>query len=274
MVRFVVVVVVYVYCHRQLIIADARALSTTIMSADLKLACLVFDNNPSLEHVISFKISKDDDVRTLKRRIRDIITDDPDFHRFLNSTLEMWSVSIPKPASNALLKDSINRLNLDTRTSLFGSMQLSDAFPSHIAGHIHIAARAIPLVLELNCWVKGDELGHVFPVKIARIESVGELRNKIKEEKRPQFDDIPADHLVLYTVSVCLNDLATQSPEPDLTAMTRLSQSDKLTKVFPEVPDREYQYIIVQRPESKHKWTLILSTDILLKVRLSRNLLL
>jgi hypothetical protein len=102
----------------------------------------------------------------------------------------------------------------------------------------------------LNCWVKGDELGHVFPVKIARIESVGELRKKIKEEKRPQFDDIPADHLVLYTVSVHLDDLETRLPNLDLKAETPLSPGDELANVFQKVPDRKYLYIIVQRPES------------------------
>jgi hypothetical protein len=41
----------------------------------------------------------------------------------------------------------------------------------------------------------------MFPVKIAPGESVGALKKAIKEEKRPAFDDMPADRLDLWKVS-------------------------------------------------------------------------
>src|ERR1700720_5055208 len=56
-------------------------------------------------------------------------------------------------------------------------------------------------MLNLNCWVHGDEPQNVFPVKIARDETVGALKKAIKEEKKPLFDHIPADSLELWKVS-------------------------------------------------------------------------
>jgi hypothetical protein len=38
----------------------------------------------------------------------------------------------------------------------------------------------------------------LFPVEIDREKSVGALKKAIKEEKRPIFDHIPADHLDLW----------------------------------------------------------------------------
>jgi hypothetical protein len=42
----------------------------------------------------------------------------------------------------------------------------------------------------------------VFPVKIAKEESVGTLKKEIKKEKKPDFDHIPADKLILWKVSL------------------------------------------------------------------------
>ena len=42
----------------------------------------------------------------------------------------------------------------------------------------------------------------MFPVKIAKEESVGTLKKEIKGEKKPDFDHIPADKLTLWKVSL------------------------------------------------------------------------
>jgi len=56
-------------------------------------------------------------------------------------------------------------------------------------------------VLELNCWILGDEPQCVFPVKIASSETVGHLKEAIKDKKKQTFTGIDADLLDLWKVS-------------------------------------------------------------------------
>jgi hypothetical protein len=57
--------------------------------------------------------------------------------------------------------------------------------------------------LDLNCLVLGDDIsaGHVFSVKIAKSETVGGLKDTIKDKKTPEFDDHAADCLDLWKVN-------------------------------------------------------------------------
>jgi hypothetical protein len=56
-------------------------------------------------------------------------------------------------------------------------------------------------ILELNCWVLGDDPRHVFPVKIATSETIGYLKKAIKDEIKHSFDDLDAKSLDLWKVS-------------------------------------------------------------------------
>jgi hypothetical protein len=56
-------------------------------------------------------------------------------------------------------------------------------------------------LLNLNCWVHGDEPQNVFTVKIPKTDNVSTLKDAIKEKKKPLFDHIPADSLELWKVS-------------------------------------------------------------------------
>ena len=79
--------------------------------------------------------------------------------------------------------------------------------PSHInEPHSYtIVARCLWLedkyVIELNCWVFGGDSSPVFLVKIAATESVGTLKEAIKDKKKPAFDHLTADSLDLWKVS-------------------------------------------------------------------------
>jgi len=57
-------------------------------------------------------------------------------------------------------------------------------------------------ILELYCWVLGDQADRVFPVKIAGTESVGNLKDAIKEKKKPALEHITADSLTLWKVCI------------------------------------------------------------------------
>jgi len=56
-------------------------------------------------------------------------------------------------------------------------------------------------ILELNCWVIGDDPRHVIPIKIASSETVGTLKKAIKDEIKHSFADFDAKSLDLWKVS-------------------------------------------------------------------------
>jgi hypothetical protein len=57
-------------------------------------------------------------------------------------------------------------------------------------------------MLNLNCWVLGDDPRRVFPVKIAGSETVGGLKKAIKEDpsSKGDFNGIDAKYLDLWKV--------------------------------------------------------------------------
>jgi hypothetical protein len=48
-------------------------------------------------------------------------------------------------------------------------------------------SRTMSNILELNCWVIGDDPRHVIPIKIASSETVGTLKKAIKDEIKHSF---------------------------------------------------------------------------------------
>ena len=56
-------------------------------------------------------------------------------------------------------------------------------------------------ILELNCWVIGDDPDSVFPVEVASSKTVGYLRKAIMPEMENSCDDLVAKSLRLWKVS-------------------------------------------------------------------------
>jgi Crinkler effector protein N-terminal domain len=56
--------------------------------------------------------------------------------------------------------------------------------------------------LSINCWILGDHYEHVFTVEISRNKNVNRLKDAIKVENHPSLNDIDADTLILYKVSI------------------------------------------------------------------------
>jgi hypothetical protein len=55
-------------------------------------------------------------------------------------------------------------------------------------------------LLNLNCWVVGDNPQRVFFVEIAKTKMIKVLKKAIKNEMKPIFNDITADSLDLWEV--------------------------------------------------------------------------
>ena len=101
-------------------------------------------------------------------------------------------------------------------------------------------------ILELNFFVHDDDPRHVFPVKIARTESVGILKRSIKDDNPESFRDVDARSLILWKVSIPVNDGFKENvSRVELKDEDELSPVDTLSDVFSEVPARKHLHIIV-----------------------------
>lgn len=102
--------------------------------------------------------------------------------------------------------------------------------------------------LTLNCWVRGQDVGAIFRVKIPKTEAVLDLKEAIKHKKPAAFSDVDADTLDLYKPKDPL-------PIPykeNLSKFTLLEHGepleiavDELSVVFPELPPKRDIHIIV-----------------------------
>jgi hypothetical protein len=63
-----------------------------------------------------------------------------------------------------------------------------------------LASNNMSDMLNLNCWVLGNDRQRVFSVEIAKTKTVDGLKKAIKKEKEPEFDDYAADRLDLWKV--------------------------------------------------------------------------
>ncbi|KIL64898.1 hypothetical protein M378DRAFT_11223 [Amanita muscaria Koide BX008] len=111
--------------------------------------------------------------------------------------------------------------------------------------------------IDLYCWVLGEDFGRIFPVKIASTESVGTLKKTIKDHKRPQFDHVAADTLVLWNVSIPFDsNLEGNLENLDLDGVPPLSPWLKLSSVFSNKLTDDRLDIVVKPPIDSRKRAL------------------
>ena len=119
--------------------------------------------------------------------------------------------------------------------------------------------------LKLLCYVKGEHYNHAFPVEIGKEKWVADLKDAIKEKKKPDFNHITADSLVLWKVSIPhdpnladnVNNLSLVDDDgsaqvsmahPNNEHFLLLSPAHKLSKVFSEPLIDEHVHLIVKPP--------------------------
>lgn len=119
--------------------------------------------------------------------------------------------------------------------------------------------------LKLLCYVKGKHYNHTFPVEIGKEKWVANLKKAINQEKRPDFNHITADSLVLWKVSIPHNpnltdninnlslvnnngSLQVSMAHPNNEHFLSLSPVHKLSKVFSEPLIEEHVHLIVKMP--------------------------
>ena len=103
--------------------------------------------------------------------------------------------------------------------------------------------------LNLNCLVLNNDTSHIFPIEIMESKTVGTLRKAIKDEKRPAFDHVPTDALLLWKVSIPVNRNLTENLSKLLFVDEgSLLPVERLSKVFADQPEDEHLHIVVQVP--------------------------
>jgi Crinkler effector protein N-terminal domain len=106
-------------------------------------------------------------------------------------------------------------------------------------------------VTRLNCLVLGEPRNRIFPVKIASTDTVGDLKDAIKEKKQLAFQHIDADSVVLWKVSISPNQtvpLNLDELQVDANDITLLSPTDGLSEVFSESLAPKDIHVIVKSP--------------------------
>jgi hypothetical protein len=103
----------------------------------------------------------------------------------------------------------------------------------------------------LFCLVHGDDpIQHAFQVEVSETDTVSKLKQLIKAEKTPDFDDITADKLTLWSVNIPQDELTTLDPNTNVQTLggIKLSPFSKISNAFPVKPSDEHLHIIVVRP--------------------------
>jgi Crinkler effector protein N-terminal domain len=103
--------------------------------------------------------------------------------------------------------------------------------------------------LELNCLVLGDDPTHTFQVEIEETKTVAALKDAIKNKNKPAFDCLTAHSLVLWKVSIAVDDSLNENlHDLDLGGEKPLPPLDELSEVFSDSLARKHLHILVQPP--------------------------
>ena len=108
---------------------------------------------------------------------------------------------------------------------------------------------------KLNCWVLGEDSTRVFPVEIDRGENVGGLKKAIKEEMKPAFDNITANSLEVWNVSIPIDEdanLEAQVKNLRLHEKKPLWPLKGLLRIFRDL-DEETLHVVVKAPPSENR---------------------
>jgi Crinkler effector protein N-terminal domain len=106
----------------------------------------------------------------------------------------------------------------------------------------------------LFCLVHGEPTTNAFPVKIARTDTVGDLKKLIKSEKENDFHNIDANKLRLWSVNIhvdntsSLEELVLENNKDK--GVQELLPVKRINRVFTDEPADEHIHVIIERPPS------------------------
>ncbi|KAF9299704.1 hypothetical protein BGZ74_008748, partial [Mortierella antarctica] len=99
-----------------------------------------------------------------------------------------------------------------------------------------------------NCLVDGETPSNTFPVEIESTKIIGNLKKLITTEKSPEFDDVAADKLTLWSIPAKAVDKLKPFVLNDYESAIKLDPMDDMSDVFKETLPKKTIHITVQRP--------------------------
>ena len=125
-------------------------------------------------------------------------------------------------------------------------------------------------ILNLNFWVIGNDPRRVFPITIAKSETVGGLMDAIKDKmmsdtaahtlylwKVSKILNVNIDDLILWKVSILVdNDFKDTISQFKFEHGQSLSPMAKLSKVFADEPEESHLHIVVEVPSPEPEFDL------------------
>ncbi|KAF8325081.1 uncharacterized protein EI90DRAFT_3019264 [Cantharellus anzutake] len=123
--------------------------------------------------------------------------------------LEMWRFT----NSPANFVDNDHEVLEVLVSEAFSNMGVKKLFTRQVIAGLNISAGEVllvkfpdPPVLELYCLIRGDGANHIFPAKIASTESVGTLKEIVREKNKFALEHMDAKTLTLWKVSIPVDD--------------------------------------------------------------------
>ncbi|KAF7721299.1 hypothetical protein EC973_004960 [Apophysomyces ossiformis] len=100
----------------------------------------------------------------------------------------------------------------------------------------------------LFCLVEGKPMSRTFSVKVSSADTVHDLKDAIKAEKSPEFDDIDANKLNLWRVEIPYSEDDALLMRDSVIEKAKLAPITRLSKLFPKEISEDTIHIMVQRP--------------------------
>ncbi|KAG1725697.1 uncharacterized protein EDB91DRAFT_83444 [Suillus paluster] len=110
---------------------------------------------------------------------------------------------------------------------------------------------------KLFCLVLGGHRNNVFSVDIRRTQTVGDLKNMIKEKTKHAFRDVDAHRLMLWDVDLLVDEaFENRLNSLKLDPKQFLSPVTQLFKVFSQQPNEKHLHIVVRPPHTASRLVL------------------
>ncbi|KAG6329174.1 hypothetical protein ID866_9916 [Astraeus odoratus] len=218
----------------------------------ITLNCWVYGSN--VDSVFSVTISKAKSVGALKMAIKN--NNPVPFRHVWVHSLHIYAIHL---GSDAPLEVVLKQWSPENETKLNGRIKLFNLFREDDDREWVIIVNIPTFVpppcgpsvivsdMTLNCWIYGDDVKNIFPVKISKTASVGELKVDIKNMIPSAFRGVDAPSLHLYKISVPINDdlgVALQNSKPN--DEKSLDPWKILSDIFFDVPLKEYLHVVVK----------------------------
>ncbi|GJJ11203.1 hypothetical protein Clacol_005435 [Clathrus columnatus] len=194
--------------------------------------------------------------------------------------LMLWKVSIAVDDEN--FQQNVDPHNFEETEDLSPVKRLSSLFPQPPnPEHVHIVVgqpqpvsvipptpvvppapvqKQINLKVTNNAVVNDEQYDEVkelwkandvFIIQIPSSHSIAHLKDSIHDKLKPWFDNIPANELLLWKVSIALDDNFQQNIDSHNFEKTEaLLPVKRLSGLFPQPPNPEHVHIVVRGPQS------------------------